>query len=120
MAEILLNEVFETGFPPSGWTSFIGENSLGAVSNWGPGTDNGFGGLSVAFVGPEDVEGGLAEDWLVTPLLRPSAENSTFTYDARQVFEGDQGSIYTVRVSTESQTDIDTFEIVATFTESDY
>lgn len=120
MAEILLNEGFDTGFPPSGWTAFNGPNGLGPVSDWGGGTDGGFGNRSVAFVPPEDVEGGLAEDWVVTPLLRPSAASSTFTYDARQVIEGDQGSIYTVRVSTESQTDTETFEIVETFTESDY
>lgn len=118
MAEILLSESFDGSFPPSGWASF--ENDLGPGSSWVPGTDNGFGGRSVAFVPPEDVEGGLAADWLITPLLRPSADSNTFTYDARQVFEGDQGSLYTVRVSTTSQTDADSFEIIETFAESDF
>ncbi|MGK7953364.1 MAG: M14 family zinc carboxypeptidase [Xenococcaceae cyanobacterium] len=77
-------------------------------------------GRSVAFVTPEDVEGGLAQDWLVTPSLRPSAENNIFSFDARQVFEGDQGSIYTIRVSTESQTDPNDFEIVQTYSETDF
>ena len=120
MAEILLNEGFGGSVPPFGWASFRGENGLGPNGDWVAGIDNGFDGRSVAFVPPEDVEGGTAEDWLVTPLLRPSADNSTFSYDARQVFEGDQGSIYTVRISTASQTDIDTFEIVETFAESDF
>ena len=120
MAENLLNEGFGSSFPPLGWTSFVGENGLGNVSNWVPGTDGGFNNRSVAFVSPEDVEGGLAEDWLVTPLLRPSADHSTFSFDSRQVFPGDQGSIYTVRVSTESQTDPNSFDIVETFLETDF
>lgn len=120
MAEIFLNEGFGGEVPPFGWASFRGENGLGPIGDWVSGIDNGFGGRSVAFVPPEDVEGGVAEDWLVTPLLRPTAESSTFTYDARQVIPGDQGSVYTVRVSTESQTDIDTFETIETFAESDY
>ena len=116
----ILNEGFGSSFPPDGWASFIGENGIGDIENWLPGTDTGFEGRSVAFVRPEDVEDGLAQDWLVTPSLRPSAENSTFSFDARQVFEGDQGSVYTIRVSTGSQTDPNDFEIVQTYLEKDF
>ena len=120
MSEILLNEGFDAGVPPSGWATFIGANGLGTIQNWLPGTDGGFDNRSVAFVRPEDVDGGLAEDWLVTPLLRPSADNNTFSFDARQVFSEDQGSTYTVRVSTDSQTDPNSFEIVETYLETDF
>ncbi|MDJ0631870.1 MAG: DUF4347 domain-containing protein [Xenococcaceae cyanobacterium MO_188.B29] len=116
----ILNEGFGSSFPPDGWATFIGENGIGDIENWLPGTDGGFEGRSVAFVRPEDVEDDLAQDWLVTPSLRPSAENSTFSFDARQVFEGDQGSVYTIRVSTGSQTDPNDFEIVQTYLETDF
>ena len=58
MADSLLNEGFGGNFPPLGWASFIGANGLGAISNWGPGTDGGFDNRSVAFVSPENVERG--------------------------------------------------------------
>ncbi|MGF1480145.1 MAG: M14 family zinc carboxypeptidase [Cyanophyceae cyanobacterium] len=105
-------------FPPRGWERFPGENELGPNAGWTLGVDNGFGGRSVAFVPPEDVEGGVAQDWLVTPLLRPSAENSTLSFDARQVFPDDLGSNYAVQVSTAGQTDPDDFETVLEFTEA--
>ena len=117
---LAISEEFDSGtFPPRGWTSFSGENELGLNSNWSSGTDTGFDNRSVAFVAPEDVEGGLAQDWLVTPLLRPSAENSTLTFDARQIFEEDYGSTYSIRVSTDSQAEPDDFETIFEFTESD-
>ena len=109
----ILNEDFDRSFPPPGWTTFIGKNGIGDEDNWGLRFP------STAAVESEDVDGGLAEDWLVTPSLRPSAENSTFTFDAKQDAEGDQGSIYTVRVSTKSQNNPDDFEIVQTYTEAD-
>ena len=117
---LAISEGFDSGaFPPRGWTSFIGENELGPNANWTAFFDPGFENRSVAFVAPEDVEGGLAQDWLVTPLLRPSAENSTLTFEARQLFEEDYGSLYSVRVSTDSQIDPNDFETILELTEAD-
>ena len=109
----ILDEDFDRSFPPPGWTTFIGKNGVGNEDNWGLRFP------STAAVEAEDVSGGLAEDWLVTPSLRPSAENNTFTFGAEQDAEGDQGSIYTVRVSTKSQDNPDDFETVQTYTEAD-
>ena len=109
----ILNEDFDRSFPPPGWITFIGENGIGEAENWTLRFP------STAAVEPEDVSGGLAEDWLITPSLRPSAENSTFTFNAKQDSDGDQGSIYSIRVSTESQNNPNDFETVQTYTEAD-
>ena len=109
----ILDEDFDRSFPPPGWTTFIGKNGIGEAENWILRFS------STAAVEPEDVSGGLAEDWLVTPSLRPNAENNTFTFDAEQDSDGDQGSVYSVRVSTKSQDNPDDFEIVQTYTEAD-
>ena len=109
----VLDEEFDRSFPPPGWTTFIGENGIGEAENWTlrfPLT---------AVVEPEDVSGGLAADWLVTPSLKPSAENNTLRVNAQQGSEEDRGSIYTIRVSTESQDDPDDFEIIKTYSEAD-
>ena len=109
----VLDEDFDRSFPPPGWATFIGKNGVGEAENWTLRFS------STAVVEPEDVSNGLAEDWLVTPSLRPTAENNTLTIDARQDSEGDQGSIYTVRVSTKTQDNPDDFEIVETYSEAD-
>ncbi|MFM2310944.1 MAG: hypothetical protein RLZZ04_220 [Cyanobacteriota bacterium] len=109
----ILDEDFDRSFPPPGWKTFIGKNGIGEAENWTlrfPLT---------AAVEPEDVSGGLAEDWLVTPSLRPSAENNTLAVDVQQGSEEDRGSIYTLRVSTKSQDNPDDFETIKTFSEAD-
>ena len=109
----ILDEEFDRSFPPPGWTTFIGKNGVGEAENWTLRFS------STAVVEPEDVSDGLAEDWLVTPSLRPTAENNTLTIDARQDSEENRGSTYTVRVSTKSQDNPDDFEIVETYSEAD-
>jgi hypothetical protein len=109
----ILDEDFERSFPPPGWTTFIGKNGVGEAEDWYLRFP------STAVVEPEDVSGGLAEDWLVTPSLRPNAENNTFTFNASQDSEEDRGSTYSIRVSTESQDNPDDFKTIKTFSEAD-
>ncbi|MGF1522054.1 MAG: DUF4347 domain-containing protein [Leptolyngbyaceae cyanobacterium] len=111
----LLEETFSGSFPPAGWTSFDGESALGS-EDWSVGS---LGGNSVAFVFGDDVEGGLAEDWLVTTLVQPTAENSTLSFDAL-TFLGDGSTDFSIRVSTDEQTDQTSYETVATYTSDDF
>lgn len=114
-------EGFEgTTFPPAGWASFIGTNGLGTVENWEITTTDANTGSQSAFVEYEGVSGDLAQDWLVTPQFTPTADLDGLSIFQRQDFETTEyGTIYTIRVSTASQTDPADFTIIDTQTESD-
>ncbi|HHP7243377.1 MAG TPA: choice-of-anchor J domain-containing protein, partial [Elainellaceae cyanobacterium] len=118
----ILAETFDGGFPPLGWTTFNGEGELDSDEQYFPGSEEWSGGAlgdnSVAFVFGEDIENGLAQDWLVTTLLEPTAENSTLTFDGL-IFPGNTPSNFSVRVSTDSQTDEGDYTIVETYTRDD-
>ena len=58
-------EGFETGVPPTDWTSFRGANSEGDVYDWTTST-SAASGSQAAYVRYENVAN-EAEDWLVTP-----------------------------------------------------
>lgn len=114
-------ESFETAVPPAGWASFRGTNGLGTGFDWSPTTVAAFvqSGTQAAFVRFEDVTGGLAEDWLVSPLHTVTAPNTLLTFYQRQQYTLDYATEYTVRVSTTSQTDHASFTTVLTQTEAD-
>ena len=105
-------ETFDgTTFPPTGWNSFIGVNGLGTVENWKQqlsGTNN------VAVCVWEGPFASASEDWLVTPQVAITAANKNLTFLSSDSASTDYGSIYTVRVSTTSQTDISSFTIIDT------
>lgn len=115
-------ESFETTVPPTGWASFRGANGLGTGFDWTTTAvaTNVQDGLQAAFVRYENVEGGLAEDWLVSPLHAVTAPNTLLTFFQRQTFTTDFGSIYDIRVSTTSQTDRTSFTTVFSQTETDF
>lgn len=117
--QTLLEEGFEGAtFPPSGWTSFIGTNGLGTVNNWIQATAPYTGDYSAANQ-YENVTGGIAEDWLVTPQIDlTSATNSELLFYSTQSYGTDYGSTYEVKVSTASQTNHADFTTVAMYDES--
>jgi len=106
-----LNENFSgTAFPPPGWTSFRGANGIGTLYDWtrvdfpsqpisGPGS---------AYVRYEANGGIPGQDWLVTPLLRPSAGHNVLSFLIRDElvspFALDYKSTLMIMVSTASQT----------------
>ena len=107
-------------FPPAGWTSFIGTNGLGTAQNWKLTTDPDYvsSGSQAAFVRYENVTGGLAQDWLVTPQFTVTAPNVLLSFYEAFTFGG-YPCEYTIRVSTTSATDISSFTTVDTKTEDD-
>lgn len=116
-----INEGFEgTLFPPDGWVAFRGANGLGTLYDWTRSTTTPHAGVAKAFVRYENVTGGLAEDWLAAPRLRPDAANYTLSFWMKQDFTSNYGSIYTVRVSTASQTAHGDYTTVATWDETQF
>ena len=117
-ANAQLNEDFEGAtFPPDGWTTFIGTNGLGTAQNWGVapiGTTN----TAMCFYEVLGV-GERSEDWLVTPQITILATAPTLSFQSVDSGTTEYGSIFTVRVSTTSQTTHGDFSIVATQTEAD-
>ncbi|MCH2225739.1 MAG: choice-of-anchor J domain-containing protein, partial [Crocinitomicaceae bacterium] len=91
-------EGFETTVPPSGWVTFIGSNGLGTVQNWQASNISNTGTQS-AYVRYENVSGGLAQDWLVTPQFTPTSATNILTFMQRQSYTTDYGSVYKVFVS---------------------
>ncbi|SMC32296.1 T9SS-dependent choice-of-anchor J family protein [Moheibacter sediminis] len=115
----LLNEGFEgSTFPPAGWTTFIGTNGIGTGFNWGRATATPYEGSGYAFVRYENVTGGTAEDWMVTPAIDLSDyENAELTFYTRQDFSANWAGQYYVKVSTTSQVNHAGFADVASWTE---
>lgn len=73
---------------------------------------------SGAYVRYEDVTGGLAQDGLVTASFVPQSGDLTFYM--RQSYAYGYGTIYTVRVSTNTQTTHDDFTTIQTYQEADF
>lgn len=113
-------ESFETGVPPSGWTSFIGTNGEGIDNSWTTSSVPASG-SQAAYIGYENVtDSETAEDWLVTSQFTPLASANVLTFMQRQSFSIDYESIYTIRISTTSQTVHADFTIIDTQTETDF
>jgi len=111
-AQAQLNEDFESGtFPPAGWAIF--DNGIGLAETWHEsGSTNHY-----AQVIWEDVASGTAEDWLVTGQFTVDAASPILSFSQGDFNDPDYGSIFTVRVSTASQTTATDFTIVETQTE---
>jgi hypothetical protein len=107
-------------FPAEGWASFRGENGLGEGYDWEASSTYAVSGTNSAHVRYENVDGGLAEDWLVTPMFIPDASNNHISFSHRQAYGTDYGSTYAVKVSTASQTSHGDFTDIATWTEADF
>ncbi|MEL7361756.1 MAG: choice-of-anchor J domain-containing protein, partial [Bacteroidota bacterium] len=110
---------FEDGvFPPPGWAVF--DNGNGTANDWflvnlGTPTTPAI----VAYNPFENVASGVAEDYLVTPRIRPSLGDATLSFDAAQQFADPFGSQYLIQVSTGDQTTIGDFTTIQTYTEAD-
>ncbi|MEN8164124.1 MAG: choice-of-anchor J domain-containing protein [Acidobacteriota bacterium] len=117
----LINEGFEGAtFPPDGWASFNGVADLG-YKEWMQSSTLPHTGTYSAFIEYDNIDpNAIAEDWLVTPQLFPSATDSTLTFWMRQSFSGDYGTEYTIRVSTASQTTHADFTTIQTWVEADF
>ncbi|WP_425077422.1 choice-of-anchor J domain-containing protein, partial [Psychroserpens sp. S379A] len=92
-------EGFESGVPPTCWSTFRGTNDEGTTYDWTT-TATANSGSQAAFV-RFSVSGNDAEDWLVTPEFDFSAlSNPEFSFFTREGLTTDYGSTLTVRVST--------------------
>jgi len=119
-----LSEGFESAtFPPPGWS--ILNNGIGLTRSWTTTSATGLGwvyaGGKAAIINKEDVPSGIAQDWLVTPLVVNVPVNGQLRFFARSIANGEQGSAYKVKISTTSQTDQASFVDIVTppYTELD-
>jgi len=113
-----LSEGFEGSFPPAGWA--VLDNGVGTTHQWQKFSLNPNTGNAHAYVRFSNSTTQLSEDWLVTPRLLPDANNNTLTFFATDDFASNFFSTYTVQVSTTSQTDRGSFDIVETYLETDF
>lgn len=115
-----LNEGFEGNFPPAGWVVY--DNGIGLNNAWERGIFKHNTGEAHAYVRQSIALDGTeaAEDWLVTPKLQPASGSNTLTFFATDNSIPNYGSIYTIRVSTTSQFDRNSFTTEATYLESDF
>ncbi|WP_245538618.1 T9SS-dependent choice-of-anchor J family protein [Saprospira grandis] len=117
-ASAQLTEDFEGSVPPTGWAIF--DNGIGTTQSWQADTTANTG-AQAASVRYESVTGGNSTDWLVTPAVNISAGASTLAFYQRLSYDFfDYGNIYTIRVSTTSQTDTTTFTTIDTQSELDF
>ncbi|MFK7935475.1 MAG: choice-of-anchor J domain-containing protein [Saprospiraceae bacterium] len=112
-----LNEGFEGDFPPAGWATF--NNGVGTNYDWEQEDFNPRSGSNHAYVRWENVTSGIATDWLVTPILLPTTGSNTLTFYAAKNLDEVSNSIYTVRVSTTSQTETAGFEVIEQLDDED-
>jgi photosystem II stability/assembly factor-like uncharacterized protein len=114
-----LNEDFEANnFPPDCWTTFLGSNGLGDLNNWESTTDA-QSGSKAALIQSENVEGGLAQDWLLMPSVLIESETHLSFYQ-KQGSLTNFGSSFFIMVSSTSQTSIPEFDILEQWDESDF
>lgn len=114
-----LNEGFENGIPPT-WAVF--ETGTGITYNW---TSIPYSqtaafvchGSQAAYLMRENVLTGTAIDWLVTPSVTVPA-NGKLKFSTKTIQAGVQGSLFSVRVSTTSQTDANSFTTIVSWDEA--
>ncbi|MBR9914568.1 MAG: T9SS type A sorting domain-containing protein [Algicola sp.] len=113
----ILNENFEgASFPPEGWISFRGIDNIGTANDWIKVIDSQSN--AHAFSRFSNVDIGVAEDWLVTPLIDLSnVSDSELRFFSKETYGTFYASQYDVRISTSSQTDHASFTTVTTYTD---
>ncbi|MCW1149218.1 gliding motility-associated C-terminal domain-containing protein [Flavobacterium lacisediminis] len=115
-----LNEGFEsTTFPPTGWAVFDNANGSNLWIRNTTATLVYSGVASARINGQNVTDGTTAVDWLVTPQVLVPA-NGQLRFYGRKSQLGNFGSIYTIRVSTVSQTTPGDFATIQTWTETDF
>jgi hypothetical protein len=103
-------------FPPDAWITF--NNGVGPNYDWQK-SDDAFTGSGSAFVRWENVEEGIAEDWLVTPRITPTENAHILSFYQKDSYARDYFSVYTVRVSSSAQDRPEDFDIIDRQYESD-
>ena len=107
---------------PSGTWKVINENiSTGpSAQTWGIiGVASSCVGTRSAYLNRENVvDGTFAVDWLVMPQTT-IPNNGQLRFLSKLTQASNQGSVYTIRVSTTSQTDINSFTTIQTWTETE-
>ena len=110
-------EGFEGTFPPPGWVKF--DNGTGTAQSWNSTPTPALvrTGLQAAYLNKEAVAAGTtALDWLVTPQVLVPA-NGQLRFYTKLTQAGDQGSVYTIRISTATQNTTTDFTVVKTWNE---
>ena len=110
-------EGFEGAFPPPGWVRF--DNGIGTAQSWNSTTTPTLvrTGAQAAYLNREAVAAGTtALDWLVTPQVLVPA-NGQLRFYTKLTQAGDQGSVYTIRISTATQNTTTDFTVVKTWNE---
>lgn len=108
---------------PAGWASFRGSNDLGTGFDWttaaAPRANTA---PNCAFVRYElGAPGDILEDWLITPLIDlTNYSGASLTFYGNQQYTADYGTVYEIKVSTSSQTNISSFANVQTYGETDF
>lgn len=109
-------EDFEGGTAP-GWVEF--DNGIGLTESWVL-TNSGYNSSWSALIEYEVIGGSNSQDWLVTPLITPTAGNSTLSFFQKQSYSLDWGSSYSIRISTTSQSNPAAFTTIATYSETSF
>jgi gliding motility-associated-like protein len=114
----LATQNFDGGSIPAGWAQ---TNNAVGTSPWTISTDGYLGSAGAAFIDPsaENIgNGNTARYFLVTPQITVPT-NGELRFFTKQGSTTDFGNIYEVRVSTASQTDINSFTtVLASYTEA--
>ncbi|MEL1244939.1 choice-of-anchor J domain-containing protein [Flavobacterium sp. DGU11] len=111
-------ENFESGIPNT-WGKFTLLNGAqGTVPAWANSTATTCQGTTGATVPTAAIGiGNTSQAWLVSPLI-PIPANASLKFQAKQTYPAQNGSIYELRVSTTSATDVSTFVLLQTWTEN--
>ncbi len=112
-------EGFENSvFPPSGWLATNAGTSDGQFWKKNTLPWPAYEGTNCAFVDRSNIgQGNTSENWLITPAITIGASKALSFY-CRQTIMGDHGTLYQVRISTTSQSDLNSYTTIASWPES--
>ncbi|AXG72785.1 T9SS C-terminal target domain-containing protein [Flavobacterium arcticum] len=118
------SEDFEDAtFPANCWSTFRGTNNLGTSEDWKRITSDTYNGSEgTAYVQYENVSGGLAEDWLVTPgiVLPETGGTIELKFQESQDYSSDYDGEYYIKIATSNPTDHNSYTTVINYGESDF
>lgn len=112
------NESFDGAtFPPAGWAIF--DNAVGTATSWTQVAAPTNSGAGAAYIDFDCSVSSVSEDWLVTPLTTITSLANNLSWYHFQPDDTDWGSLYILKVSTNSQTNPADFVAVDTIFETD-
>ncbi|OIQ21001.1 MAG: hypothetical protein BM557_04360 [Flavobacterium sp. MedPE-SWcel] len=112
----------DTTFTPTCWTSFRGTNGLGTGQDWERITSDTYNtSAGSAFISYENVSGGDAEDWLVTPgIVLPDTDGTIeLSFQEIQDFETNWGTNFYIKIATSNPSDHASYTDLISYDESD-